>query len=101
MDGTARTTFSSFSSRSRWIGSGRTGCCGPKETVVSSAIAILLLHDRCIDAKTAAKVHLHGLLRVDGIRQVMPRRLLREVVEMPAIVHIWRDETDIHPDYKD
>ena len=85
MDGTARTTFSSFSSRSKWIGSGRTGCCGPKETVVSSAIAILLLHDRCIDAQTTSKVHLHSLLCVDGIRQIMPRRLLREVQRLQPV----------------
>src|SRR5208282_291016 len=34
MEGRASTTFSSSTTRSRWIGSGRTGCCGPKGMMV-------------------------------------------------------------------
>src|ERR1035437_8219702 len=34
MDGRASMTFSSSTTRSRWIGSGSTGCCGPKGMIV-------------------------------------------------------------------
>ena len=42
MDGRASMTFSSSTTRSRWIGSGSTGCCGPKGMTVR-AIKIYLV----------------------------------------------------------
>ena len=42
MEGRASTTFSSSTTRSRWIGSGNTGCCGPKGMTVR-AIKIYLV----------------------------------------------------------
>src|ERR1035438_10735390 len=40
MEGRASMTFSSSTTRSRWIGSGSTGCCGPKGMVVRAMVRV-------------------------------------------------------------
>src|SRR5664279_3536660 len=41
IEGRASITFSSSTTRSRWIGSGSTGCCGPKGMIVRAMIWVL------------------------------------------------------------
>src|ERR1035437_9044851 len=43
IDGRASITFSSSTTRSRWIGSGSTGCCGPKGMIVRAMVWVSVI----------------------------------------------------------
>src|ERR1035441_1501441 len=43
MEGRASITFSSSTTRSRWIGSGSTGCCGPKGMIVRAMVWVSVI----------------------------------------------------------
>ena len=64
MLGTASTTVSSSSTKSRWTGSGSTGCCGPNGIMLLFAIALPLFLERSlfVDAvQLVVIVQIHAL----------------------------------------
>src|SRR5699024_5340288 len=62
MLGIAPTTVSSSSTRSRCTGSGSTGCCGPKGTILLLAIVLLLLLKWC---DSVDPIQLVMIIRID------------------------------------
>src|ERR1035437_9966776 len=97
MEGRASMTFSSSTTRSRWIGSGRTGCCGPKGMIVRAMVWVLGFGGR---RRSGCRRRGRGGCRRRGCglgdrRFGAPERELHiGLVEMPMEIH--RHAIDLH-----
>lgn len=72
---------------------GTKGDCGYFCHLKSILLCIFMY--RSINAKAAPKIDLHRPFGMDGAGQIVPGGLLGQMVEMAAVVHLRRNETDV------